>query len=267
MIIDFHTHVFPDKIAAGAIASLEERAKLKAGTDGTVNGLLASMDISGVDISVVLPVVTSVRQFDSINRFAAENQSKRLVFFGGIHPDCDNPEEKIDALSRAGFIGIKLHPDYQGTFITDKKYIRIIRAALERGMYITIHAGVDIGLPEPVHCPPELSAKMLEAVKDLNTGEPHIILAHMGGYAMSDAVLEHLCGKNVLFDTGFNIDREDREVMKKIINTHGAENILFATDSPWNTPSSCLDALEKLDLTSEQRDLILFKNALRIINV
>jgi predicted TIM-barrel fold metal-dependent hydrolase len=267
MIIDFHTHVFPEKIAAGAISSLEERAKLKAGTDGTVSGLLNSMDRNGVDISVVLPVVTSPRQFESVNRFASENQSKRLVFFGGIHPDCEDPEEKIESLSRTGFIGIKLHPDYQNTFITDEKYISIIRAALERGMYITIHAGIDIGLPHPVHCPPELSAQMLEAVKDLNTGEPHIILAHMGGCAMPNAVLEHLCGKNVMFDTSFNISRENREDLNKIISLHGAENILFATDSPWNTPSACLSALEELDLTSEQRDLILFKNALRIINV
>ena len=84
---------------------------------------------------------------------------------------------------------------------------------------------------------------------------------------MPNAVLEHLCGKNVMFDTSFNINRENREDLKKIISSHGAENILFATDSPWNTPSACLSALEELDLTSGQRDLILFKNALRIINV
>ena len=39
MIIDFHTHAFPDKIAAGAIKVLEGNGKIKANTDGTVMDL------------------------------------------------------------------------------------------------------------------------------------------------------------------------------------------------------------------------------------
>ena len=70
MVIDFHTHIFPDKIAAKTIAHLEEVGNIKAATDGTLNGLLASMERCGVDMSVILPVATKPSQFESIQNFA-----------------------------------------------------------------------------------------------------------------------------------------------------------------------------------------------------
>lgn len=72
MIIDFHTHIFPDKIAGATIEKLSKASDSKAYTDGTKDGLQKSMEESGVDISVVLPVATKPQQFLSINRYARE---------------------------------------------------------------------------------------------------------------------------------------------------------------------------------------------------
>ncbi|MCA5964652.1 hypothetical protein LC724_36370 [Blautia sp. RD014234] len=72
MIIDFHTHIFPDKIAGATIEKLSKASDSPAYTDGTKDGLKRSMEESGVDISVVLPVVTKPQQFSSINRYARE---------------------------------------------------------------------------------------------------------------------------------------------------------------------------------------------------
>ena len=55
MIIDFHTHIFPEKIASRAIASLEQKAKMRAHVRGVEASLRASMDKSGVDLSIILP--------------------------------------------------------------------------------------------------------------------------------------------------------------------------------------------------------------------
>ena len=62
MVIDFHTHAFPDAVAERAISSL-----LKACgslylncTDGTAGDLVKKMDEFGVDISVLQPVITRV---------------------------------------------------------------------------------------------------------------------------------------------------------------------------------------------------------------
>ena len=54
MIIDFHTHVFPDRIAASAIERLEKAINTTASTDGTLTGLLSSMFLMECGILPVL---------------------------------------------------------------------------------------------------------------------------------------------------------------------------------------------------------------------
>ena len=76
MIIDFHTHTFPDSIAARAVDSLSKEAHIVPYTDGTVSGLLNSMDKGGIDMSVLLPVATASSQVESINDKALRNNEK-----------------------------------------------------------------------------------------------------------------------------------------------------------------------------------------------
>ena len=40
MVIDFHTHIFPDKIAARTIESLGAIAGVRAATDGTLKSMI-----------------------------------------------------------------------------------------------------------------------------------------------------------------------------------------------------------------------------------
>ena len=62
MIIDFHTHTFPDAIAEKTIAYLTEKGGIKPYREGTLSSLIENMKLSGVDYSVVLPVVTAPKQ-------------------------------------------------------------------------------------------------------------------------------------------------------------------------------------------------------------
>ena len=84
MIIDFHTHAFPDKIAQTILQTLiasvqkTEGISAKAYTEGTLDSLKSSMAQKGVDISVVLPIATTVSQSTSINNFAKEITSLSL---------------------------------------------------------------------------------------------------------------------------------------------------------------------------------------------
>lgn len=269
MLIDFHTHIFPEKIAAKTLELLAGRSSSRPFTDGMRGGLLSSMKEAGVDISVVLPVVTKPSQFDSINAFAAEvNKTPGLISFGGIHPDCENPEEKLDFLAGAGFRGIKLHPDYQGVYIDDDRYIRIIRHAVSLGLCVVLHSGVDVGLPDPVHCPPERAARMLDAVyPDGKIEKPLIVFAHSGGYQMTGQVKKYLCGKNVWFDLAYTLGKYDAETSLDIIRAHGADRILFATDSPWSPQPEDAAKLLRLGLTEEEEELIRWKNAAGLLGL
>ncbi len=268
MIIDFHTHIFPDRIAPVTIPHLAKVSGIDAFTDGTAAGLRASMKIAGVDLSVVLPVVTKPSQFDSIQRFACEinREQDGLLSFGGIHPDCDNIEDKLDEIVSLGLKGIKLHPDYQGVFIDDERYLRILQGAIDRHLLVSIHAGVDIGLPDPVHCPPDRMRKVLDALT-LDPSDPHIILAHTGGFDQWDDVERLLVGQPVLLDVSFSLGYITDEQLVRIVRMHGTDRVLFATDSPWGGQAETLAHFRRLPFTEEEQERVLYRNAAALLGI
>jgi len=264
MVIDFHTHIFPEKIAARSIAALEEKSGIQAATDGTLDGLLSSMEKNSVDLSVILPVVTKPSQFDSVNAFAAdvnERYKGRLISFGGIHPDCEDYKAKLDTIKALELPGVKIHPDYQGVMIDDVRYMNIIEYANELGLIIMTHAGVDIGLPDPVHCPPDKMRRVLDTIRP-----EKMVLAHYGGWKQWEQVYECLAGENVYFDTAFTFDYIDREAFMKIYEKHDSGRILFATDSPWSDAARDIEVLKAMPIAAEEMEGILWRNAGRLLN-
>ena len=265
MIIDFHTHIFPDKIAARTIEALSKESGIKAATDGTLNGLLASMDSSGVDLSVIMPVVTKPAQFESVNTFAAkvnEQYAGRLLSFGGIHPDSEDYKSELNRIKELGLPGIKLHPDYQGVMIDDVRYMNIIEYADVLDLAILVHAGIDIGLPEPVHCPPNKARKVLDILKPKK-----LVLAHMGGWKQWEEVYEYLAGENVYLDTAFCFDYMTQDMFLKLCEKHGTDKILFATDSPWSDARRDLEVIKSLPLADNAKEAIFFGNAKKLLNI
>lgn len=265
MVIDFHTHVFPEKLVASAVKSLEEKSGVPAKTNGCINGLLASMKEAGVSRSIVLPVVTAPKQFSGINKFAAsinENYSDCLTSFGGIHPDSEDYKGQLKFLKDEGFVGIKLHPDYQGVMFNDIRYKRIVDYASELDMIIQVHAGVDIGLPEPVHCTPKMALEVMS-----ETGAKKLVLAHFGGWKLWDEVEELLAGRDVYFDTAFIEGYMDRQQFERIVKAHGSDKVLFATDSPWSRQKETIDWINACDLDDETKEKIFYKNARRLLGI
>lgn len=265
MVIDFHTHIFPDKIAARTIEHLEKVGGITAATDGTLNGLLSSMERCGVDMSVILPVATKPSQFESIQTFAKsvnEQYQGRLISFGGIHPDCEDYKKELDTIKAMGFKGIKIHPDYQGVMIDDLRFMRIIEYASELGLIILTHAGIDIGLPEPVHCSPKKMRKVLDEIRP-----EKMVLAHFGGWSQWDEVYEYLAGENIWLDTAFIYDYISKEQFFRILEKHGSDKILFATDSPWSDMAKGIDWIRELRLPQTVTDNILSGNAKRLLEI
>ncbi len=264
-IIDFHTHTFPDKIVAKTIASLESVAGVKAKSNGTISGLLSSMDRAGIDLSVIMPVVTRPEQFQTVNNVAAqinEEYGGRVISFGGIHPNTQNYKKELDYIKALGLKGIKLHPDYQGAMIDDIGYKHIIDYASQLDLVIMVHAGIDIGLPEPVHCPPEKSLAIIEQLQP-----PKLILAHMGGWKQWEQVEELLAGTQVYLDCAFCSDYMSPEQFERIVRRHGADKILFASDSPWEDPHATIEWIESTSLSEGQKRNIYMENACKLLSV
>lgn len=268
MIIDSHTHVFPDKIAEKSILSLQKSGNQKAEIGGTVNDLLNAMRNNGVDKSVVLPVLTKPESFDSINRFAAEiNKIPEIISFAGIHPYCENINKLLDRIKQMGFKGIKLHPDFQETDITDEGYVKIIHGAGKRGLKVVIHAGIDPSYPNHIHCPPELSAEVIKELTPKNT-EPFIVLAHLGGITENyEKTARLLVGLPFFFDTSFVLEKTEQTILKEIINEHGYNRVLFATDSPWRNAKQYIKIIRALNLSIEETNAILGYNVAKLLDI
>lgn len=270
MIIDFHTHIFPEKIAEKTIEGLSKAGGTTAFSNGMADGLLSSMKEACVDMSVVLPVVTAPRQFESINRFAlalneAEYDGPRLMSFGGIHPESTNYKEELRWIADHGFKGIKIHPDYQGVFIDDIKYMRIIALASELGLAVVAHAGFDGAYPLITHCTPVRTVRMLEEVRP-----EKFILAHMGANERLNEVEEYLVGRDVYFDSSYVLDEVPREQLKRVIKNHGCDKILFATDSPWKPQNGFVKEMKSLcsemtDIDKNIEEKIMGGNAKRVL--
>ena len=271
MIIDAHTHVYPEKIVERAIKKLEAASGVPAKVNGKKEGLLESMKEAGIDYSVLLPVATSVSQVDAINEEAARTnrmgEKTGLLSFGGIHPDTENYKEVLVRVKDSGLKGIKLHPDYQATFYRDIRYKRIVEKATELGLYIMVHCGEDIGLPDPVHCPP---GQILEVLSE--TGTDKLILAHMGGWRMWEQVEELLAGQDVYMDTAFSFDcmpgvkgMLTKEQFVRIVKKHGADRIVFGTDSPWAGQKEYVDWIRQTALSPEEKEKIFSGNMKRIL--
>ena len=266
-IIDFHTHIFPDKIAEKTIAFLMEKGGIPSYSNGTLAGLEKEFDDGQVCVGVALPVLTNPQSFDSILRFTQSinegyfSGKHNVLSFAGIHPDCEDVEEKMAHIKACGFKGVKIHPDYQQTFIDDEKCIRLLNAAIDNDLIVVAHAGFDVGYPDCTHCTPIRTAKALDRVK----GNVKLVLAHMGGCRMHEEVYDLLAGRNVYFDTSYVLDEMDRELFLKTVEKHGADKILFASDCPWKKPKTLVDALRSMGLSGADQEKIFYQNAEKLL--
>ncbi|HIU48909.1 MAG TPA: amidohydrolase family protein [Candidatus Avimonoglobus intestinipullorum] len=269
MIIDFHTHAFPDKIAERTIRILEgnvlkvQGKEAKAVRTGDMAGLRSLMRQCGVDYSVVLPIATTVTQAPSINRFAAEiNGTEGIFSFGSLHPLQEDWEETLRSIKALGLRGIKLHPEYQQVYIDSPEAVRLLQACAELDLIVVLHAGADIGMPPPVHCTPKQLRAALEQAPGCT-----VVAAHMGGWRMWDDVERYLVGMPVYFDTSYSITQMPREQALRIIQNHTPDRILFGTDSPWESPADTLLALESLELAPAVLEQIQYKNAGKLLKI
>lgn len=263
MLIDFHTHAFPDRIAQRAVSGLSHSSGgMVPQTDGTLSSLKAEMDKDGVDISVVLSIATNPRQQTNVNNFAMEmDQDDRIVAFGSIHPDAPDALEELERIKEAGLKGVKLHPEYQHFYADDERMKPIYRKISQLGLVTVFHAGHDYGFLPPYHCMPD---NLLRALKWFDTP---VVAAHWGGESCCVEVLEKLCGENLWFDLSFGYGAMPKPVAQAIIDKHGPDKLLFGSDIPWHRPEWELRLLNSLDISQEDKDKIFYQNALNLLGL
>lgn len=264
-IVDIHTHAWPDGVAPAAIDSLCRLGTLTAHYDGTVAGLAAAMERSGVSASVLQPVATKPAQVRGINDWAAAIAAGplggRLIPFGAMHPDLEDPAEELARIRALGIRGIKLHPEHQRFEPHEPRMETIYDAALANDLTVFFHAGAD-ELHDTVHGTPASFAAVLDAYPDLR-----IVLAHLGGFRVWNEVAERLVGREVWLDTAYTLGHLPDADFVEIVHAHGAERVLFGSDGPWTDAAAEIAWLRRLPLREGVCDAILGRNAERLLGM
>ena len=260
--IDFHCHAFPDKIAQAAVESLARKGGgLIPRLDGSWDALAReAQEDPDCAYRLLLPIATKPTQQQSINNWAASHQKGKILSFGSIHPDAPDALEELTRIQSLGLKGVKFHPEYQNFYVDDPKMLPIYRRISSLGLITVFHAGADVAYMPPYRCTPDRLLRILPVF-----GGTPVVAAHFGGYMMWEEVFQKLCGLPIYLDTAFSHGHIIQPLAHYIIKKHGAERILFGSDSPWSSPRNELKLIESLELSPMEQNQILYENAAKLL--
>jgi predicted TIM-barrel fold metal-dependent hydrolase len=259
MIIDFHSHIYPEKIAARAVDSIGGFYKIPMRGKGTPEDLLERGRRGGIGRFVVFSAAAVPAQVERINSYIAAvcGEHPEFTGFGTLHRDMEDPAGEIGRIMDLGLRGIKLHPDMQQFNIDDEKMMDIY-ALLEGRLPVIFHTG-DYRYS---WSHPSRLARVLDAFPKLIA-----VAAHFGGWSLYDLALEYFRNRSCYLDLSSSIPYLGIKRAEELIGIYGAGRILFGSDYPMWDPAVELEQFRRLNLSAEDREKILGGNALRILGI
>lgn len=282
MVIDFHSHNFPKKLAPRALAvmlekleglNMEGKGGIVPVGDGTIDTQLADMDRSGVDICVNCPVCTYPENYGAILQRARAVRdgvegaaaAGRLVQLASIHPTDPLFAIRLKEIKAAGIPGIKLHPNYQSIRLDDPALVPFFTALRDEGLFVISHCGFDPGYTDaPSVAGPDEIAALLKAVPGLT-----FVAGHLGGEAghpphATDVLLPF---PNCWIDTAVMYDHDDNAEAQRIVREWPADRMVFGTDYFWRDEARLLAWVKALRTDPAEQELILHANAEKLLNL
>jgi len=260
--IDVHTHAFHPKIAEKVIAQLQGHYGIQAVGTGLIEDLLARAAAAGLDRVAVHTAATAPAQVIPANNWSLElmRGHPEVIAFGTTHPGYEGWAAELDRLRAAGVRGIKLHPDFQGFWLDDRRLSPIIEAAQEDFVFM-VHVG---DRPEPARnpsCPYKLAALLDRFPR------ARFIAAHMGGYLHWPHALKVLAGRDVWIDTSSTLPFIDQPTLEALFAKHPRERILFGSDYPLFDPGQTAAELrQRLGLSDAELEQLQI-NAAGLLNI
>lgn len=250
-LADAHAHIYPEKIAEKATASVGGFYGLHMEYVGLPSVLAEQGGTAGIDRFLVCSVATKVEQVPSINRFISETCAQYPQFLGlaAWHQEAEDVPAGLDSIQKLGLRGIKLHPDFQEFHIDDPAMLPLYRGAAKRGLPILFHMGDSrIDFSAPIRL-----ARVLDKVPELTC-----IAAHLGGYTQWKAARECLKGGRVYTDCSSSLSFLTPEEARESIAHFGPERVMFGTDFPMWPVEEELARFFALGLTRKENAQILY---------
>lgn len=295
-IVDGHIHTYPtaemglrDLRALGA----EESA---AGHNGSIEDVLAAMKEDNVSISVMqnwLPVAsmkdaalqklpfglkdyraaekeidaTLADRLERRNIWTCEVAKKHpnLVPFISIDPVMGSErmaKEIHDKVANHGAKGLKIEGGMQRFFPHDRRLWPAYEALQELDLPLLAHSGWSPDSPTEF-TEPKYFGEVLSHFPKLR-----LVLAHLGApfYEQTKALAKSF--PDVNFDCSYVINPEKTDLsnseLVSLFREVGVNRIIFGTDFPFGNRPKLLQRMFELELTDEEKRLLLSENAIRI---
>ncbi len=259
-IIDFHTHAFPDALAQRAVPALAKTGNIVPHSDGTIAGLLSSMDRAGINRSVVCSIATKPGQWESIFAWSKAIRSGRIVPLPSLHPEDSDIAGKLRTIRDEGFRGIKMHPYYQDFMLDEERMFGLYEELVRNNLLVVMHTGFDIGYPRIRRADPEKIVRVLDRFPELC-----LVTTHLGSWDDWDEVQKRIVGRDIYMEISFTFAHMPPAQIRSILLAHPSTHILFGSDSPWRSQEESIRELRLLGLPESLENAILRDNASRLL--
>lgn len=240
MIIDSHTHV--DEVEAWGWMDPPEV-------------LLPLLDEAGIDRAIAMTYRDAAGPDDPAIDYllnAIARYPERLIGYVRVNPQVAGAQEAVDRAMEAGMKGVKLHTVSYVGFPYSDATLRIMRHAARYHAPVLFHSGDEaLALPE----------QLAEAAR--LCPETTVILGHTGGYFHCEAAIQLANSlPNILLDTSA---MPYPAVIRRAVETIGAERVLFASDGPGCLPALEVEKVRLAGLPPQDEALVFSGNILRIL--
>ncbi len=265
-VFDIHTHTYPEAISEKAVVNLGNFYNFVPQGKGTYAHLESQAEANNVKGYLLFSVATNAHQVEKVNTSIASlaelsrSHGFLTVGFAGMHQDFEDMEGEINRAMELGLRGVKIHPDIQEVDIDDPRLLKLYEIVSGK---IPVYFHIGDNRPQYRFSEAGKLAKVLRMFPELE-----VVAAHLGGYKSWEDAIEHLAGhERVWYDTSSALWAMTPEYADYVVGKLGTEHVMFGTDYPvMNTPEE-LERLFRLTLTEQQREDILFHNAVRFLRL
>jgi hypothetical protein len=219
VIVDAHVHIHPRKDGFG------DRF------DASLDALIRSLDASPVDRAILLPIAPDIP-----NAFVAEAVARyptKLLAFASVNPVTSaNPANELEqAVLKYGFRGLKLHPRRQRFGVNETNEVTVV---VRKAAELRIPAMFDAFRYGP-RALRDTSLELIERVAE-TVPEADIIIAHMGGNRLFDALTLARSSRRIYFDVSLILARYKGSSIEQdiayAIRRLGADRCIYGSDHP-----------------------------------
>jgi len=272
MIIDCHTHIFPEEVRKDreAFCKRDEGFSFiyknsKAKMAG-VEDLIASMDESGIDRSVICGFPWNQPDLCSFhNQYLMESAlrypNRLIVFVSLLFSNPDWSGKELVRVMKGGARGVGEIAFYHDEMTSqDIHFMKPVLTQMEKqGIPLLLHTNETLG-----HSYPGKGRTPLERFYELILSFPNlpIILGHWGGglpfYELMPEVRKGMA--NVYYDTAASPFLYSKKIYAIASEIVGVEKIFFGTDYPLISPRRYFKELEGSGLSGQDQKKILGLN-------